>query len=150
MKYRKAIFIVTYTKTKKGYEFLILKRKLHWRGWEFPKGGLNYFETKKKAVRRELKEETGLKPIKMKKFDFSGKYEYGKTLSDRPMYEGQTFHLFATEVKKPAKGRIRIDTKEHSDYEWVSLKKAIKKVKWENQKNSLKIIGNWLKKKPKN
>ena len=45
-KYRKAVFIVTYLKTKKGIKYLILKRKLHWVGWEFPKGGLEKKEKK--------------------------------------------------------------------------------------------------------
>jgi len=40
--YRKAVFVVVYreTKTGKDRKYLILKRKLHWKGWEFPKGGL--------------------------------------------------------------------------------------------------------------
>ena len=36
-KYRKGIFFVVYAKTKKGIKYLVLKRKLHWSGWEFPK-----------------------------------------------------------------------------------------------------------------
>jgi hypothetical protein len=47
-KYRKAVFIVVYRRTKnifnKQNKLLILKRKLHWAGWEFPKeidGGEN-------------------------------------------------------------------------------------------------------------
>ena len=38
--YRKSVFIVVYRKTEKGILYLILKRKLHWVGWEFPKGGI--------------------------------------------------------------------------------------------------------------
>ena len=39
-KYRPGIFIVTYRKNKGVIEYIILKRKMHWSGWEFPKGGL--------------------------------------------------------------------------------------------------------------
>ncbi|MEX0920198.1 MAG: NUDIX domain-containing protein [Candidatus Pacearchaeota archaeon] len=149
MKYRKAIFIVTYSKTKKGIEYLILRRKLHWKGWEFPKGGMNFFETKRNAVKREIKEETGLKPIKIKGFDFSGKYNYKKIYPDRPGFKGQTFSLYAAEVEKPKGGRINIDVREHSDYKWTGFKKAVEMVKWENQKKSLKLVDDWLKNKIK-
>ena len=83
MKYRKGIFIVTYSKTKKGFVYLMLKRKLHWKGWEFPKGGLEKGEDCEEAVLREVKEETGKKPFNIKKFNLSGKYKYKKGLEDR-------------------------------------------------------------------
>ena len=145
MKYRKAVFIVTYSLTEKKLQYLILKRKLHWKGWEFPKGGINFFETKKTAVKRELLEETGLSPIgKIKKFDFKGRYNYNKKLSDRPNFRGQTFTLYAAHVKK---AKIKPDKLEHSDYKWVSYDKALKMLKWPNQKKSLEIVNEWLKKR---
>jgi DNA polymerase len=146
-KYRKAVFILTYARTKKGIEYLLLKRKLHWKGWEFPKGAINKFETKRRAVRRELFEETGLKPLRIKRFDFSGKYNYSKILKDRVKFKGQTFILYAAEVKKPEKRKISVDVKEHSDYKWVSYNKALKMLKWPNQKKSLKMVHKWLKEK---
>lgn len=144
MKYKKAIFILTYAKTKKGTEYLILKRKLHWRGWEFPKGVIKFFETKRDAVERELLEETGLTPLRIKRFHYSGRYDYKKMLPDRPGIKGQTFSLYAVEIKKE---KIRLDKLEHSDYKWVSFKKAIKMLKWSNQKKSLEIVNKWLKEK---
>ncbi|MBU2458817.1 MAG: NUDIX domain-containing protein, partial [Nanoarchaeota archaeon] len=95
-KYRKAVFIVAYKKQGEGFEYLLLKRKLHWNGWEFPKGAIEFLETKRRAVLRELFEETGLKPVgKIKKFNYSGKYNYGKVLKDRLNFKGQTFTLYA-------------------------------------------------------
>ena len=147
MRYRKAVFIVTYAKTKKGVEYLILKRKLHWTGWEFPKGAMNFLEKKKGAIKRELKEETGLVPLKgsIKKFNYSGKYEYSKIHDDRPQYKGQTFTLYSVEVKKPAKGKIKIDELEHSNFKWIDYKAARRMLTWPNQKESLKIVNDWLK-----
>ena len=142
-KYRKAIFISAYVKTKKGIEYLILKRKLHWKGWEFPKGGINFFETKKRAVKRELKEETGLKPLRITKFNIFGNYKYDRKFSDRKGFDGQTYTLYAVEVKKR---KIRLGGKEHSDYKWVGFKEAIKKLKWSNQRKAVGVIHNWLKK----
>jgi len=144
MKYRKAVFIVVYTRTGKGIEYLILKRKLHWKGWEFPKGAIESLEKEKAAVKRELLEETGLIPIKIRKFDYSGKYDYDKIFPDRPKIKGQSFSLYAVETKKE---KIRIDEQEHLTYKWVDFKKALKKLRFPNQKKSLKIVHNWLKEK---
>jgi 8-oxo-dGTP pyrophosphatase MutT (NUDIX family) len=143
MKYRKAVFIVVYSRTKKGIEYLILKRKLHWKGWEFPKGGLEKGEKIRDTIKREMKEETGLKPLSIKKFDFSGKYKYDKTYEDRKGIIGQIFTLYAAEVKK---GKVKIDKTEHSEYQWLNFDKAIKKLTWPNQKKCLRIVNEWLKK----
>jgi 8-oxo-dGTP pyrophosphatase MutT (NUDIX family) len=141
-KYRKAVFVVTYSKNKGNVEYLILKRKKHWNGWEFPKGGVEKFETKRKAVKREVKEETGLKILKIKKFPIKGFYNYSKEFKDRPGKIGQNYQLFAAEVKK---GKISFDKKEHSGSRWMSFNGAEKKLTWGNQKKCLKIVDTWLK-----
>jgi 8-oxo-dGTP pyrophosphatase MutT (NUDIX family) len=140
-KYRKTIFIVTYAKTRSHIYYLILKRKLHWKGWEFPKGGVHKFETKKRAIKREIKEETGLKALKTKKFNFSGKYKYDKEYPKRKGFIGQSFSLYSAEVEKK---KVRVDGYEHSDYKWVNFKEAIKKLHWPNQKKCLRIVNEWL------
>ncbi|MGC9309606.1 MAG: NUDIX hydrolase, partial [Candidatus Nanoarchaeia archaeon] len=78
VRYRRAVFIVVYRKTLLGVRYLLLKRKLHWTGWEFPKGGLDKNEKYEKAVKREVKEETGKVPINVKKFKQEGRYAYPK------------------------------------------------------------------------
>jgi 8-oxo-dGTP pyrophosphatase MutT (NUDIX family) len=141
MKYRKGIFIVTYSITEKRIEYLILKRKLHWNGWEFPKGGKKFFESYKKAIKREIREETGQKSLKVIKFKEKGKYPYEKEFSDRKGFSGQSYRLYAVEIKK---GEIRIDKIEHVDYKWVDFKKALKKLTWRDQKRCLKIVNEYL------
>ena len=141
-KYRRAVFIVVYSKHNGRIKYLLLKRKLHWKGWEFAKGGVKIAETKKMAVRREMREETGLKPLKIKRFNFSGKYKYDKKYPDRKGLVGQSFTLYAVGTRmKDAK----IDNIEHSDYIWLDFEKALEKLRWENQKKSLKIVNLWLK-----
>jgi 8-oxo-dGTP pyrophosphatase MutT (NUDIX family) len=141
MKYRKAVFIVTYLKENDKIYYLILKRKLHWIGWEFPKGGINFLETKKGAVKREIKEETGLDVLKIKKFKVSGKYEYDKEYPDRKGFRGQSYSLYAVEVEK---GKVKIDRLEHSSYKWLEFEKAVRELKWPNQKKCMAIVHGWL------
>jgi 8-oxo-dGTP pyrophosphatase MutT (NUDIX family) len=145
-KYRRAVFIVIYSITGKKEnqaEYLILRRKHHWKGWEFSKGGINLFEFKRHAAKREAHEESGLKILKVKKFGYSGRYKYNRVFSDRPGSIGQTFTLFAAEAKK---GRVKIDRKEHSGYRWMSYGQALRSVKFANQKKALKMVNEWLKK----
>ena len=140
-KYRKSVFIVTYHKSENKIFYLILKRKLHWNGWEFPKGGIEEKENPFEAVQRELKEETGAVPLKIKKFNFRGKYKYKKLVLDREGIIGQSFSLYAAEIKKQ---KIKFDEKEHTDFRWLAFEEAMKILTHQNQKKSLKIVNNWL------
>lgn len=149
-KYRRAIFGVTYYITPKGeIEYILLKRKKHWKGWEFPKGKIERFESKKMAARREVSEETGRKILKLKRFKEKGVYLYHKELKDRPGVIGQTYHLFGVQVEK-GDGKIKLDPMEHNGYKWVSFNQAQKMLTWSNQKRCLKIVDKWLKDKSKN
>lgn len=147
MKYRKAVFGVTYSIDSFGkIEYVLLRRKKHWKGWEFPKGKIEKFELKRWAARREVKEETGLSILSVKRFKEKGNYHYNKKLWDRPKMIGQTYHLFAVKVKK-GDGKLKLDPIEHNGYKWVSFKEAYKKLTWPNQKRCLKIVNKWLMKK---
>ncbi len=147
MRYRKAVFIVTYRKARprfcKSYTilYLVLKRKLHWTGWEFPKGGMENGENLTSSVKRELEEETGQITSNIKKFKEEGKYRYDKEYPDRKGIIGQTYTLFSAELKSK---KIKLDKKEHSDYKWLSFKKAEKILTWKNQKECLRIVNNFM------
>ncbi len=140
MKYRKGIFIVVYRKEKNNIMYLILKRKLHWKGWEFPKGGVEKKENIKTAILRELKEEIGTKPAKITSHNVKGKYKYKNKLQDRKEI-GQTYSLYSAEIKCR---KIKIDKKEHSAYAWKTLREAKKMLTWNNQKNCLRIVNNLI------
>ena len=142
-KYRKSVFVVVYRRTPKGIRYLLLKRKLHWRGWEFPKGGVNPKEKMQDAVKRELKEETGQFSLNIQSHNFSGKYLYKKEFQDRGKIIGQTFSLYSTEIKN---SEIVLDGREHSDYLWASYSEANKKLTYQNQKKCLEIVNEILKK----
>ena len=135
--YRKAAFIVIYRRDKSKILYLLLKRKLHWKGWEFPKGGVKKNEAVLKAVQREIKEETGQKPLNIKKYPIQGKYKYLKKLEDRSNIIGQTYQLFSAQIKNK---KIKIDKLEHSSYKWLEFKKTVKLLTYSNQRKCLRII----------
>ena len=141
-KFRKSVFIVVYAKTNEGIKYLLLKRKLHSRGWEFAKGGIDLNESTESAAKRDTLEETGKTPINIKDFNFHGSYKYRRSFADRKEFIGQEFSLFGIEVEY---GEAKIDNHEHSGYEWLSFNGAMRRLKFPNQKKSLKIVGNWLK-----
>lgn len=140
-KFRAGVFGVTYYLDHNTPHYLLLKRKLHWKGWEFPKGGVEKFETKRHALKRELREETGLDLIKTKKHDYSGRYFYAKVFPDRPGFIGQTFSLYSAEVRE---GKVKFDKNEHAGYKWVSYKDALKLLKYPDQKKALEIVNQWV------
>lgn len=147
MKYRKGIFAVVYSKDSSGkIEYLLLKRKKHWKGWEFVKGKIEQGESKLKAAKREVSEETGLKILNIKDFGISGKYKYGHILKDRPEVFGQTYHLFGAEVKK---GKVSLDSKEHSEFQWFGFEEALDTLTWNDQKRCISIIESEINKKIK-
>jgi len=139
-KYRKGVFMVVYAKKGKKISYLLLERILHWQGWEFPKAGIEKGENDEKAVIRELKEETGLKPRKILDLKVNGKFDYRRELEDRPGIKGQTFKLFAVEVKKR---KVKIDKNEHISYKWLDYEKAKNLLTWNLQKRCLKVV-NWF------
>ena len=145
-KYRKTVFIVVYSKPENKIFYLVLKRKLHWVGWEFPKGGIEEKENPFEAVKRELKEETGLKQLKIKKFNVRGKYKYSGKIPGRNGIVGQSYSLYSVETKKE---KIKFDEHEHSGSKWVPYMKAMQMLKHTNQKRCLKRVNDWLRKREK-
>ncbi len=148
-KYRPAVFIVVYRRTKNLFgkekiKYLLLKRKHHWVGWEFPKGGIDKGEKPMETAIRETKEECGQEGFDFRKYNFSGKYEYGRVLKDGPGFVGQTYTLFSAEVKGK---KIVFDKKEHFGYRWVSFEKAMRKLSKKNQRRALEIVDGKVKKK---
>ena len=140
--YRRSVFVVVYCMENGRIKYLVLKRKLHWRGWEFPKEGLEKGDSEEDAARRGVKEESGLEIIgQIKKFDVHGKYLYGKILPDRPGFIGQTYSLYSAEVRK---GEVKLDRHEHSASEWLDFKNAFNRITQQDQKRCLKIVNSSL------
>jgi len=137
--YRPAVFIAVYRINPKTslVEYLILHRKKHWKGWEFPKGGIDAGESMWQTAKREVKEESGLKPFNVRKYNYSGKYKYPHGFPDRAGIIGQSYTLFSAQV---GLGEVKIDNREHSGFVWLDFDKAAKKLRHEDQKKALRIV----------
>ena len=114
-----------------------MKRKLHWRGYEFPKGGIEEGESELDAVRREVSEETGLKIKNIVNHNKKGKYDFVRELPDRKGVEGQAYSLYSVEVND---GDVIFDKHEHSGYQWLDYADALKILSKPNQKECLKLV----------
>ncbi len=137
MRFRKAVFVVVYRKEGEKVFYLMLKRKLHWKGWEFVKGGGAGLA----GVKREVREETGQKARNIRKYKLKGKYKYNKKLNDRKGKIGQTWQLYSCEIKNK---KVRLDKNEHSDYTWKNYKQALKMLTYNNQRRCLRFVNSRL------
>jgi len=123
---------------KNGFrEYLILKRKLNWRGWELLKGGLRPKEEYLKALKREIKEEIGLKSgYNIIPTSYWNSFKYGKEyVKDGELYGSVRNKVFLVKLRSK---KIKIDSKEHSGFRWVGKKDALKMLTWKDQKSIIK------------
>ena len=106
--------------------------------WGFVKGHVEFNETEKETVLRELKEETGIINIKFIE-GFRETITYTYNLKGKSVHKEVVFFLIETQTKE-----IKLSY-EHSDYVWLSFIKGIKFLTFNNSKNILKKANSFLK-----
>ncbi len=107
--------------------FLILHRNKNWKGWEFPKGGIEEGETPEQAVIRELKEETGLPNIKIhKKFDFKREFTNNG--------ETHSFDIFF--VESNMNYPVNLEKTTHDNFLWATPKRVLELLYWDEEKEA--------------
>ncbi|MEM3405394.1 MAG: NUDIX domain-containing protein [Candidatus Pacearchaeota archaeon] len=141
MKYRKGIRLVVYKKEKNRILYLVLKRKLRWKGYELIKGGKKEKENDLQAIKRELKEETNLTPLKIKKLNLIDKFIYPDKYKKIFKKNGFIARCYLVEVGSK---KIKL-SKEHSSYKWLPYIKAKNILSYDNAKKILKIANKILK-----
>ncbi len=108
---------------ERSCKFLVLKRSEKCRTnkfrWQLPEGKVRKNESLKRALKRELKEETGLELVEAEPFD-----EFVSVFK----FEGKKYKLKRKIFKCKVKGKIKLG-EEHLIYKWVTLAEA-KKLKW--------------------
>ncbi|MBI2085001.1 MAG: NUDIX domain-containing protein [Candidatus Aenigmarchaeota archaeon] len=135
---RKVAIGVVFRKFPEGIKFILLRRRYGKNWWEFPKGGVELGETVKQAAIREVSEETGLKRLKVvKRINGAIIYNYPKEYARKHGYAGTEQKAFLIESLG---GDVRLETHSFNKFAWLSGKDAIKRLKWDNQRNLLRRI----------
>ena len=122
-----------YRITSAGLLFLVLKRaktKMYEHIWQGVAGKIEDGETSWEAATRELKEETGLAPIKMFVADHVSKFY--ETNGDRI----NLVPVFGIEVDSNS---VKI-SQEHCDYKWVDLNGSLDLLVWRGQKEAVQVV----------
>ncbi len=119
---------------KSGIEFLLLKRsesEIYPGIWQMVSGKIKAGEKAFETALREIKEETGLTPVKLWAApNINSFYQADKDyISFLP--------VFAALVNPDDEVTI---SKEHSEFKWVEIEEAKKILAWEGQRKSVDII----------
>jgi dATP pyrophosphohydrolase len=123
-----------FREAKKGIEFLLLKRaedQIYPGVWQMVSGKIKDNEKAYETAVRELKEETGLTPLKI----WSAPKVNSFYSSDSDTIN--LIPVFAIKIDKTSNVTI---SKEHSEFKWVSSVEAQKLLAWDGQRKAVKLI----------
>ena len=126
-----------YRKTKEGSKYLILKRaktKMYEHLWQGVAGKIEKGEQAWQAAIRELKEETGLDPLKIFVADHVSKFY--ETHGDRV----NIVPVFGVEVASD----VVLLSSEHSDFKWVDFDGACSYLVWNGQKKGIAVVNEMI------
>ena len=119
---------VIFRHTPKGPRFLLLDYGKH---WDYPKGHLEQGETAWQAAVRELREETGIRQVdRVNRFQRHMHYAFhSKKKGD--VAKTVTYFLGQTRAET-----VKLSD-EHEDYAWLSYEKALRRLTYDNARETL-------------
>jgi len=126
---------IVFRKEDGKIKYLLLMRNPKY--WDLPKGNIEKGEKEEDAAEREVREETGIKEIKIV-LGFREKEHYFYRLKGELVSKDVVFFVAESSTDK-----VSI-SKEHEGYDWFTFDEAIKKVK---SKETLKKADKFLKKR---
>lgn len=126
---------IIFRRSDSAIEYLLLKRLPERNGfWQPVTGGVEEGETQEEALRREIKEETGVKNLISL---VEGLYYFEFSDPD-PNQE----YVYGVEVSPLEK--IVLDRKEHSEYKWCSFQEALRLLHWKENREALRKLNKTL------
>lgn len=141
MAIRKGVSAIVFFEERGKRKYLLLKRKLNWKGWEFLKGGVKGKESEKKCLKREIKEEVGITNFESIKTKEIHRFDYPKSyIKDNKVWSGAKNRVYLIRIFDK---KIKLDSHEHSGFKWVNEKDVLKLLNWKDYKRIFrKVIKN--------
>ena len=118
-------------------EYLLLKRLPDRNGfwhWQPVTGGLEERETRTEALRREIKEETGIKNL-IRVIEGLYYFEFSNPNLNQE-------YVYGVEVSSTEEAVL--DGREHSEYRWCGIKDALQLLYWKENKEALEKLNKIL------
>jgi 8-oxo-dGTP pyrophosphatase MutT (NUDIX family) len=144
MRYRrdKSAGVIVFHRSETGCRFLLLLSRLTKRPlWEFPKGGVDAGETLAEAALRELQEETGLAPEDIRlvpEWEHREEYRFTSGKGDgRTLVRKEVTYFLAESMST----EVRLSAHEASQFAWLSLDDAVRKLKYKARREMLRAAG---------
>ena len=128
----KSAGVILFRQKKGKREYLLLKYHHKVIFWSFAKGKIETGEKEVETALREVKEETGLRKIKLMPA-LKEKTSYFKTVDGKKVYKEVIW--FLGKVEDTEEGKV---SWEHEELGWFSYREAWQKVKFKDDKELLR------------
>ena len=132
--YERSCGAVVFFRAEEGLRFLLIKNRRS-ANWGFPKGHVENRETPEQTARREVREETGLRIHLLPGFSCQSEYVISGSIE-------KSVTIFLAEAHDR---RISAQEEEIGDYLWVDYQKAMRMLKFDNDRNTLRRAYGFLK-----